>query len=84
MDLTGLQLTQLTNYTNQIEIEYWEIKFDRVPMKRKIPIPSNQHNLTLMFDKQELHLLKSLLNYEENEGFELLKPVDIDYVLFLN
>ncbi|PPK96574.1 hypothetical protein LY01_00397 [Nonlabens xylanidelens] len=83
-ELYPKQFRNLRAYVNEIEVEYWEIKHDRMPMKRKIPIPSTQQNLTMMFDKHEIVLLKSLLNEETVKPMETLAITDIDYTLFLN
>jgi hypothetical protein len=53
-------------------------------MKRKIPLPSAQKNLTMMFDKHEIVLLKLLLNQQTVKPMEMLGISDIDYTLFLN
>lgn len=84
LELYPDQLKSLRNYVNTIEVEYWEIKHERMVMKRKIPLPSTQHNLTMMFDKHEIVLLKSLLNQETVKPMEMLAISDIDYTLFLN
>jgi hypothetical protein len=78
------QLKRLKSYVNTIEIEYWEVKHEHMVMERKIPLPSTQQNLTMMFDKHEVFLLQSLLNLETVKPMELLTITEIDYTLFLN
>jgi hypothetical protein len=84
LELYPDQLNKLKDYVNTIEIEYWEIKHERMVMKRKIPLPSAQKNLTMMFDKHEIVLLKLLLNQQTVKPMEMLGISDIDYTLFLN
>ena len=69
----------------EIEMDYWEYKYASARMIRKIPIPSIQQNLVLMFNRQEIIELKSLfLNISNDVFLTFLDTKDIDYTLILN
>ena len=53
-------------------------------MKRKIPLPSLQENLVLMFNRQEVTELKTLFSLKNNGYNEILKLQEIDYMLIVN
>ncbi|WP_082379454.1 DUF6686 family protein [Pseudalgibacter alginicilyticus] len=69
-------------YIFDIEIDYWEHKYACSKMKRKVPIPSLQTNLVLMFSREEIYELQLLLS--NNSLNPLLETKDIDYTLILN
>lgn len=71
-------------YLLSVDCEYWECKYAYTSFKRKIPIPSMQDNLVLMFNRQEIEELKSLLRFQNSSSMELLNIDDIDYRLILN
>lgn len=75
----------LKNHINKIEIEFWLDKFGNTIMKRKIPIPTLQENLILVFDIYEFIALKSLLNNENKKvGRIYLSTDQIEYQTILN
>ncbi|SDS99164.1 DUF6686 family protein [Winogradskyella sediminis] len=81
------ELERLKLYLDQIDAEYWEEKYDDYTVKRKIPLPSTQENLVIMFNRQELKELQTLLSYddyEENHFIKVISVDDIDYRLILN
>jgi hypothetical protein len=57
---------------------------DGIVMKRKIPIGTMQNNLSMVFNKQEIASLKSLLSIAEKKTNLMLSVLDIDYTTFLN
>ncbi|MFT5252812.1 MAG: hypothetical protein ACI825_000492 [Planctomycetota bacterium] len=78
------ELKSFKSYVATIEIEYWETKYDGIVMKRKIPIGTMQNNLSMVFNKQEIASLKSLLSIAEKKTNLMLSVLDIDYTTFLN
>ncbi|MBF4982992.1 hypothetical protein FNJ87_01110 [Nonlabens mediterrranea] len=40
LDLSPDQLEKFKNHIDQLEIEYWELKYERMVKERKIPIAS--------------------------------------------
>ncbi len=72
-------------YILDIKMDYWEHKYAFAKVKRKIPIPSMQQNLILMFKRQEILELQALLTHMSEDIFlTLLRTKDIDYTLILN
>ncbi len=72
-------------YIRDIEVDYWKHKNSCTYFKRKIPIPTLQQNLVLLFNKSELEELKFLvLIYEKNNSQQILCVDEIDYTLYLN
>ena len=72
-------------YILDLEVDHWERKYASSKVKRKIPVPSMQQNLVLMFKRQEINELQVLLtNISDNVFLTLLKMKDIDYTLTLN
>ncbi|GGI57240.1 DUF6686 family protein [Winogradskyella haliclonae] len=85
--LTKKELKRLKSYVDGIEVEYWEHKYACANMERKIPIPSNQENLIMMFNRQEITELQTLLSFTDKKSQKkdvLLGLDDIDYNLILN
>ncbi|KAA5823669.1 hypothetical protein FPF71_13305 [Algibacter amylolyticus] len=85
LELNKKEFKQFKSYILDLEIEYWQIKYASARVKRKIPIPSMQHNLVLMFNSQEILELKHLFSTTSNHVFtKNLTTKDIDYTLILN
>jgi hypothetical protein len=84
LKLRKKDLKAFKQFLESIEVEYWEAKYERQVMKRKIPIPTAQENLVLMFNKQELESLKDLVFLRTTKYTDPLSVLDIDYTLFLN
>ncbi len=79
------ELQHFKEYMLTIDLEYWEEKYSCNMIKRKIPIPSTQQNLVLMFNRQEMSELKSLLFFnQKKDTLPMLDIYDIDYTLILN
>jgi hypothetical protein len=83
-EFTKAQLNHFKEYLLTIDLEYWEAKYSCAIIQRKIPIPSQQENLLLMFNKHEIEELKALLLYTENKHLSWLDVYDIDYKFILN
>ncbi|AUP80629.1 DUF6686 family protein [Flavivirga eckloniae] len=71
-------------FLEAIDVDYWETKYERTAMGRKIPIQTIQHNLTIILNKQELEALKDLVMLKTKKPFNELSVIDIDYLFFLN
>ena len=46
-------------------------------ISKAIPIPTNQHNLILVFNRAEFEELKTLLNFENDFNFKSLSSKEI-------
>ncbi|MEP1487415.1 MAG: DUF6686 family protein [Algibacter sp.] len=85
LEFNRREFEQFKDYILDLEMDYWEHKYARVKMKRKIPIPSMQPNLVLMFRRQEIKELQKLLTQiNENTFNTYLEVNDIDYKFILN
>ncbi len=84
LEFNSKEFEKFKSYVNTIEITYWEDKYACVHFRRKIPIPTQQENLVLMFNRQEITELKLLLNPRENGQIPFLRISDIDYNLIIN
>lgn len=84
IELTPKEMLGFRNYVTDVDIEYWECKYERMPIKRKIVIKTMQQNLSLMFNRSELASLKNLLVFNTKKPNEALSVLDIDYTLFMN
>lgn len=73
---------QFQHFLLEVDSEYWETKYANANISRKIPIPSVQENLVLMFNRQEIQELKALMLYKKSNRF--LTVDEIDYKLILN
>ncbi|MBL4663007.1 MAG: hypothetical protein JKY22_05525 [Flavobacteriaceae bacterium] len=71
-------------FVKEIDVEYWETKYDGMVMKRKIPIQTIQKNLSMVFNRQELESLTNLIMQATKKPFNNLSVLDIDYIFFLN
>lgn len=83
-EFTQEQFKHFREYVLNIDADYWEDRYSCNAIRRKIPIPSMQENLVLMFNKQEIKQLTALLFYGESQHMSLLEIADIDYNLILN
>ncbi|MCT4628622.1 DUF6686 family protein [Winogradskyella sp.] len=81
------ELKRFKSYIDDLEIEYWENKYDSSELRRKIPLPTTQDNLVIMFNRQEIVELKTMLNFSMNSNAEIMPIInvdDIDYKLQAN
>lgn len=76
LELTQSELSNFKNYLEQTEIEYWENEYG-IMNSKAIPIPTNQHNLILVFNRAEFEELKTLLNFENDFNFKSLSSKEI-------
>lgn len=84
LELKQSDFKQFKDFILNIEIDYWENKYACSKVQRKIPIPSTQPNLVLMFKREEIRELQALFNLENRKDIRILKLEDIDYTLILN
>ena len=70
------------DYISDLDCQYWECKYAKTAFKKKIPVPSMQENLVLMFSRQEVEELRFLANCKRKSNF--IKVDDIDYKFVLN
>lgn len=85
--VTAEELERLKSYIDGLEVSYWEHKYACSKMRRKIPLLTTQGNLVIMFNRQEVTELRTLLSYndiDEQESSSFLSIDDIDYNLILN
>ena len=83
--LNKKEFQSLRRYINEIEASYWEYRYDCPKIKRKIPLPTKQDSLYLMFNNQEIEELRLLLNQKTDvASSKLLSIGDIDYTLIAN
>ncbi len=81
--LNQKQVNALKNHIISIDIKYWESQFECTSIKRKIPVPTFQENLILIFDKQEFDAFKNLFTNQSNTS-KILTAGDIEYNFILN
>lgn len=85
LEFNKKEFEQFKAYILDIEIDYWECKYASAKVKRKIPIPSMQQNLVLMFKRQEIKELQMLLTTSVQDVFNsCISITDIDYKFILN
>lgn len=84
LEFSQRELVQFQKYVCSINIDYWESKYECMPIERKIPIQTQQQNLKMIFNKQEIRALKDLLLFNTKKPNEQLSILDIDYTLFMN
>ena len=84
IEFTPRELDAFREHVFNIDVEYWEMRYERVVIKRKIPIRTMQQNLSMMFNKQELMSLKNLIMQNTQKPFENIGLLDIDCKFFLN
>lgn len=83
-EFTPAELESFRKYIFMLEVEYWEHKYNFTRIKRKIPIPSTQQNLFLMFNREEITALKTLFSKQKEEQLSILNIDEIDYTYVLN
>lgn len=86
-EFTERELGNFSVFLTEIDISYWENRYDHRMIKRKIPIPTRQENLFIMLDREEFRELRRLLFYNEKEETNSpfgLSVNDINYDIFLN
>ena len=83
-ELSAKDLNRLRDFLNNTDVDYWEEQENAPVWKRKIPVPTQQENLILLFNKQEFALFKQLLSNTSRDRDYPLSILDIDYTLILN
>ncbi|WP_034058703.1 DUF6686 family protein [Lacinutrix jangbogonensis] len=81
-EFDGQQYLQFKKYVLEVEIDYWEHTNACPKIKRKIPIPTLQPNLVLIFNRQEIKALQTLFGKQNSHTY--LQVDDIDYTLIIN
>ncbi|PQB07855.1 hypothetical protein BST83_12355 [Polaribacter filamentus] len=81
--LNKKQINALRKCIISIDITYWETQFKYTTIKRKIPIPTCQENLILIFNKHEFDAFKSLFSKQSNTS-KVLTADEIEYNFILN
>lgn len=81
--LNQKQLNSLKTHIKTIHINYWESLFEGTTVKRRIPVPTCQENLILMFDKLEFDAFKNLF-FNPSRSSKVLCAHDVDYHFILN
>lgn len=84
LEFTPNEFNHFKDYILTIDIDFWEYKYAKAHVKRKIPIPSTQQNLILMFNRKEIRELQTLFYKPEDITEMNLEISDIDYALILN
>ena len=84
LEFTKEQFEEFKAYLLTIEIAYWEHKYAGVNIKRKIPIPTTQNNLILLFNRYEIEELITLFCSTPTSKKVLLDVSQIDYTLVMN
>ena len=82
--LTKKELKKLRNYINNIDVEYWQEKNRCINVARKIPLPSTQNNLVIMFTPREIKEFKVLLSNRKYSISDTIEVNNIDYDIILN
>ncbi|TPN87022.1 DUF6686 family protein [Aquimarina algicola] len=71
-------------YLYHLEVDYWEHKHIDSDLSRKIPIPTLQENLFLMFNRKEINDLKKLVFNSNYDASRILKTHEIEYAAYSN
>ncbi|MFV0565920.1 MAG: DUF6686 family protein [Flavobacteriaceae bacterium] len=76
------EFVHFKTYILSVDCMYWECAYAETCFKRKIPIPSVQKNLILLFSRQEIEELKALVMEKDDNHY--LELDDIEYTYCLN
>ena len=83
LELSETELTNFKKYLELTDIEYWEKEYGFNDDKA-IPIPTNQHNLILVFNRTEFEEFKKLLNLKDTLNHNSLSYKDLENDFCLN
>ncbi len=83
-ELNVKEFNRLRSYIYTIKVDYWEHKYACPKIRRKIPLPSMQDNLIIMFNRKEIKELRLLLSANPVGIDNLLSVDDIDYAMIIN
>lgn len=84
LEFSEEEFEQFKAYLLTIEVSYWEHKYANVNIRRKVPIPTTQNNLMLMFNRHEIEELITLFYSKPTDKKPLLDVSQIDYRLIMN
>lgn len=85
LELSPRELQSFAVYLEELDIDYWEDTRSPRDVKRRIPIPTQQANLCLMLNRNELYELKGLVFHRKTKkDIRLLNPREIDCDLIYN
>ena len=76
LELTEIELENFKKYLNLTDVDYWENEYG-IMNSKAIPIPTNQHNLILVFNRLEFEEFKILLDFNEDIDFKSLSSSEI-------
>lgn len=82
LSLSRIELDAFMDYIQAINVSYWEKEYENSIYEKKIPIPTTQKNLMLMFQSSEIEELKILFGLEDNNKY--LSANEINYKTYLN
>ena len=71
LELSDCEMRNLKKYIDTTDINYWENEYGSLHAKT-IPIPTNQNNLILVFNRIEFEEFKMLLNCNDKFEFKSL------------
>ena len=81
-DFSYNEMKIFTDYINKIDVAYWENEYCNSIYEKKIPIPIQQDNFILLFDREELEELRFLVGFTNQNKF--LSTAEINYQVILN
>lgn len=84
LQLTEQEFQSFRKYLCTPQIEYWEHKHANSNLSRKIPVPTLQSNLFLMFNRKEIDDLQQLVFDSNYDASKVLKIHEIEYVAYAN
>ena len=85
LELDVNQYQRFKEFLQYLDISYWEAEYKHIKsLKRKIPIPTSQENLILMFKPDEINELEVLFNLRNKNAPRLISFYQIDEKLILN
>ena len=76
LELSDCEMRNLKIYIDTTDINYWENEYGSLHAKT-IPIPTNQNNLILVFDRMEFEEFKRLLDFKSKHEFKSLTSNEI-------
>ena len=78
------QLIKFRNHIAEIDADMWEKSYSNIRGKRKIPVQTLHQSLYVIFNKEELHEFRELLEINTSFKQKVISAQDIDYPLILN
>ncbi|MDY8135942.1 DUF6686 family protein [Aquimarina sp. 2201CG5-10] len=85
LEFSRSELKNFMLFLKNINVPYWEYRYQSKLIKRKIPIPTLQKNLSLVLNQKELDEIKNLLFGISNlKNINYVNSEDIDYDFISN